>query len=287
VLVTGGGTGLSSWAIGADGALTAKAGSPFAFTTASSTTSLAVVTVGSHAFAYATQNGIGAIEGFEIKADGTLAHLAGFPKTGLAGVYGLGAGGNKLLVVDSAQSQFRSYTVAGTGALKQAPGSPFVLDSGTAYQFRWVFVEPKGKFAYSSAVNTAAALNGFKIAGNGKLKNVSVDFPIGIYPDQGAGGMSMSSKKILALMSTSGANPLETLRLPSNGNLHPAVPNGQNPAISNPGAHAFSPDGSFLVIANSNAVRVVSVDATGTIAPLASTPVAGVTSQNGMVIIAK
>ncbi len=145
VLLTTNETGITSWLVGKDGALTEVAGSPFA---APEAIGVAVVETKKRVFVYAARNR-GALTGFELRANGMLTLLAGTPF--VVGTDLVGAVGTKksLLLIDEGDRSVYSFAVGADGSLTEAPDSPFDFSpNGFAYS---VHTDRKGKFAIVSA----------------------------------------------------------------------------------------------------------------------------------------
>ena len=283
VVMTAGGTGVSTWKIFSDGSLHPVAGSPFAFQVHQRATSVQTVTVGTRTFAYATQYLGGSMDGFEVALDGTLARVAGFPLTGVPGISTLAGAGNKLVYANENTNTLRSYAVQADGTVKAGAKKPTkIKGAGNIY---YVDLDPLGKFAFTGGYTSGGKIAGFKVkdpkgslAAAGKTKPGLLDVD---------GGISISSTGIVAAFTGDGGTDTQTFRMSSKGKLK-KLGTAQSSGLAKVTSSAFSPDGTILVAASSpsSAVNAYVVDqTTGVLTQASSQPIPFAVNVNGVVVV--
>jgi 6-phosphogluconolactonase (cycloisomerase 2 family) len=284
VVMTAGGTGISTWKIFSDGSLHPVAGSPFAYQVHQPATSVQTVTVGARTFAYATQYNGGSMDGFEVAANGTLTRLAGFPLTGVPGISTLAAAGNKLVYANEITNSLRSYAVQADGSVKAGAKKPTkIKGAGSIY---YVALDPLGKFAFTGGYTSGGKIAGFKVkdpkgslaAAGGKTKPGLLDLD---------GGISISSTGLVAAFTGDGGADTQTFQLSSKGKLK-KLGTAQSSGLAKVTSSAFSPDGTILVEAStaSGGVASYSVDATtGVLTPASTQAIPFAANLNGVVVV--
>lgn len=286
VLLTAGGTGITSWTVATDGTLTATPGSPYKFGIAQPATSVVGLARGSKTFAYATQYFGHDLDGFEVLADGSLAHLAGLPLRNITGASVLSGGGSKLVYCDEDNYRLRALKVSGKGKVKAGkPVAP--KGNGSIY---YVTVAPSGKFAYAGEWN-AQGLFSFKISGKPGLapaKNGKTTLSIA----NADAGVSLSSTGLAAVFANQGVDDVQMFTVPASGKTKgslTALGGAQSSGLATVNVQTFSPDGQFLLAASATGSTLRSFDVnptSGAISEAASVTVTG-SVFNGLVSITR
>ncbi len=248
LLFTGGGSGVSVFQVGTNGALTLVPGSPFGGFVAAGVQALAR---GARAFVYASEGEQDRICGFEVQADATLVELPGSPfpagdaPTGMTGLNDL------LLAANGGTPQSVSAFKLGLdGTPAAAAGSPFAL--GSAYFS--VYTDPGGQFAYmprcpgamieTASINPSTGVLSPLAARSVPLVNI-------------CGGLAVTSKPLMFALGfiIAGTNDVQALSRARTGALA-LVGTPQSSGVSRIDAGALDPKGRFLAVASRSADMV-------------------------------
>ena len=176
---------VSAYTIGADGALTAVAGSPFP----ADFNALGIAITPNGAFAYVTNNGALSVSGYAINAvTGALTAVPGSPFALGNGPVGVAVSPNGLFVyVSNSNGSISVFAVnSGTGALSAVAGSPFAAVNSLGD----IAITPNGSFAYAvvpflgTAAYTLNAATGAMTAVAGSPFGTATSLPsVAVSPD--------------------------------------------------------------------------------------------------------
>jgi 6-phosphogluconolactonase len=293
------GNTVSGFAVGANGALTQVAGSPFStggtglgsgFFAANRVT---ISTAGK--FLYAANSGSSTISGFSINpATGFLTAVPGSPFPA-----GLAQFGHSLAVTpdhrflycgNSTSGTISGFTIAPNGTLTPLGVSPFV--GGTIDGIR---ISPNGKFLSAALpFGGSGSLAMFSIMSNGSLSAVpGSPFPADIVSGASVTGIDINcgSNLLFAADATFGPTSVDVFNIAPSGVLS-AIPG--SPFIfggSNSNVPFLSPDGRFLFVSNQDGpginnfsgpgtITVLNVAANGSLTQVAGSPFANSGGQN-------
>ena len=164
---------VSAYSIGANGALTPVAGSPFA----TGMTPFSVAVSPTAKFAYVANDTSNNVSAYNIGADGALTQLTSLGSPFAAGTNPISVAvdptGKFAYVANNGSNNVSAYNIGANGALTPVPGSPFTAGTNPFS----VAVDPTGKFAYvanqfghlSSLIGNISA---YSIGANGALTPV-------------------------------------------------------------------------------------------------------------------
>jgi 6-phosphogluconolactonase (cycloisomerase 2 family) len=282
---------VSGFAVGANGALTPIAGSPFptggggfgggGFFAANRVT---VSTAGR--FLYASNAASGSVTGFSINpATGFLTPVPGSPflvdAFGSVQGYSLAVTPNNkfLYCANDAFGTLSVFSIGGNGSLTPVPGSLIILGQ----QPDGIKVSPDGRFLSASLVNVGLVAM-FSIANNGALTAVpGSPFPASapqVFPLVAGIDINCASNLLFAGIATSGPTVIDVFNIAPNGALSsiPGSPftfGGQNSNIP-----FLSPNGRFLFVSNqytsgfAGSITVLNVAANGSLTQVPGSPFA-------------
>lgn len=286
-VLTAGATGITSWSVAADGALTETLGSPFATTVSSPVTSVAAVQRGDRTFAYVSQYFAKTLDGFEVAADGTLSHLAGFPKKKLNQLSVTSGAGDKLVGCDEAHHGMFSFKVSASGAVKKAPRAPVkVAGKGSLY---FAVIHPTAKFAYTADYARGHSVYGFKIASSGALSKLAGK-PLSLGIANADGGLAFASPSLMYAVESNGDGgaDVQAVAIGTKGTMS-KLGGAQTSGMSNIRTFGASPDGAFLVAASNDdgEVRSYAIDAVTGALTQADVESVSLGSANGIAFVTR
>ena len=198
---------VSAYSIGATGALTAVAGSPFAAGT--NPQQGIAVTAG---FVYVTNFGSSNVSAYSLNSGtGALTALAASPfATGAAPVsLAMDPAGKFLFTANSNTNNVSAFTVNGDGSLSPAPSSPFTAGNSPQY----LVTDRTGTHLYVVNVNDNT-VEAYNIAGNGALTLLNL-YPTGFGPE----GLAVDAANKFLLVANCGGGSLSGFSINGDGTL--------------------------------------------------------------------
>lgn len=241
LLFTAGGSGLSVFRVGADGALTLVPGSPFA--PQAELRSVAVAEIGKWTYVYASETASDVIHIYGVRSDDTLLHFDDVPvfipdgPTGIRVVKDVIYFGNQ-------GGQVFGCKILKDGTLRGIPG----YTQAVGFPVNTVSVDAKGKLYY--VPNTQAPeVIGFQLNGK-KAKSLSGSpFASAVTTASGLGGMASGAGSYLYTLAPAngGTNDVQAFKRVKNGNLTAQTP-VLSSGLANLRGGALDPTGKYLVL---------------------------------------
>lgn len=264
-LFAGGPNGVTVMQIKKDGRLKRVAGSPFG-NTASEVLGTGVIEIGKKTFVVAAEHATDQLRTFRVTGNLKLKDLE-VPLATPSGPDGLSTNGNVVVLCNDTAQSLSSFTLANDGT-PTASGPALPLTSSFVFnvqlavdgRFAWQLDAVGNIFGYAVDPDTAALTS---LAGNPTDSGLAI----------GNGGTAVSAEVLLAFQfATDGNDDVAAFRPAADGSLTP-LGALQSTGLAFITAHAFSPDGSVLVVASEavGEVRSYAVDpTTGVLSPIDS-----------------
>ena len=263
-----GGSTVSAYSIGANGALTQVTGSPFAAD--SFPRSVTVNPAGT--FAYVANFLASTVSAYSVDPyTGALTQVPGSPFATVANATSVtvNPAGTFVYVANQGSNNISAYSIGTNGALTAVTGSPFATGSGPES----VTVNPAGTFAYVAnfSSNTVSA---YSIGANGALTQVTGSpFATGIGPES----VTVNPAGTFAYVSNYGADTISAYSINASTGVLTPVTGSPFTAGTFPTSVTVNSAGTFAYVSNygNNTVSAYSINAsTGALTPITGSPVA-------------
>ena len=271
---------VSAFLIGANGALTQIAGSPFKTGGTGGGNNIdpeeiAIATQNGSAFLYAANDGSGSISAFRISpTNGSLGHVAGSPflaDGAPGGDYSLATSpdGNFLFATAETTTVIHIYSISSTGALTEVSGSPY--QTGASSQ--GLKVTPNGQFLVVGEASLSA-VGVYSISSSGALTPVSGS-PFAASASPFDVDVNCASNLVYVIDNGAPYNLIDAYSMASDGSLTPVAGEPfSNGTSSVSGGLALSPNGQFLFVSDtfSSDVSSLAVASDGALSQVPGSP---------------
>jgi 6-phosphogluconolactonase (cycloisomerase 2 family) len=238
-------TGVAALSVGANGALAALPGSPFA-TAGEDVEGLAITADAKRLYTVSVASPAH-IFGFTINADGTLAPIPGATKVIGATAYGVAItpNGKFVYVANFNDDTISEFAIGGDGSLTELAGSPLT----TSFFPAGFAVSSDGRFLYVAHASSPGRVSAYSIGADGALSPLTTPFyttgtapfSINLTPDG----------KFLYVAARAPDNKVFGFSVAGDGSLTP-LPSAAPSTGANPFGMTITPDGSRLFTANFN-----------------------------------
>lgn len=257
LVASGGGASVSVLRVAAGGALSLGANSPFPLPGATgSSIGVNAVDRGKRTFVYANAFSDDKVHGLAVGPDGALSVVTGSPWGTGDAPDGMAATKRHVFTVNDNVRTISAFAVGADGALVEAPGSPF--PTGTGFSFN-LHTDIAGRRLYVGDVNDGDIAVHTIDRRTAALAQVPGS-PSRLDTTNAGSGVAFLSKQLAVIVPTSGTLGIQSARVARTG-LLTALGGLQNLQFGTLTAHARSPNGKFLALAQGTTVRTLAVNA--------------------------
>lgn len=241
LLFTGGGSGLSVFRVGEDGALTLVPGSPFLPQV--ELRSVAVAEIGKKTYVYASDPASDVINIYGVKSDDTLEYFDDVPVLIPGGPTGIRVVKNVIYFGNQAGKTF-GCKILKDGTLQGIPGYTQTVNTPV----NTVSVDSKGKLLYVPDP-AAPQVIGFQLNGKKAKSLAGAPYASGVTTNSGLAGLASGAGSYLYTFAPAngGTGDVQTFKRAKNGTLAAQTP-VLNSGLANLRGGVLDPTGKYLVL---------------------------------------